>query len=92
MAHLRGARASFLCVTETESMATVCQSSHSPTSGGHLHAFDKRSAPDTRVTCVKNVLGRVRVVVGRECPHVGCKSTARGAAADSSNETRRCSC
>ena len=24
MAHLRGARASFLCVTETESMATVC--------------------------------------------------------------------
>ena len=43
-----GARESFLCVTETESMATVCPSSHSPTSGGHLHAFDKRSAPDTQ--------------------------------------------
>ena len=32
---------SFLCVTETESMATVCPSSHSPASGGHLHASDK---------------------------------------------------
>ena len=57
MAHFRGARASFLCVTETESMATVCPSSHSPASGGHLHAFDERSAPDTRATCVKSVLG-----------------------------------
>ena len=46
MAHLRGARASFLCVTETESMATVCPSSHSPVSGGHLHASDKRCAPN----------------------------------------------
>ena len=50
MAHLRGARASFLCVTETESMATVCPSSHSPVSGGHLHASDKRCAPNM---CVK---------------------------------------
>ena len=46
MAHLRCARASFLCVTETESMATVCPSSHSPVSGGHLHASDKRCAPN----------------------------------------------
>ena len=46
MAHLRGARASFLCVTETESMATVFPSSHSPVSGGHLHASDKRCAPN----------------------------------------------
>ena len=46
MAQLRGARASFLCVTETESMATVCPSSHSPVSGGHLHASDKRWAPN----------------------------------------------
>ena len=35
---------SFLCVTETESMATVCPSPHSPplVRGGHLHAFDER--------------------------------------------------
>ena len=33
-----------MCVTETESMATVCLSPHSPplVRGGHLHAFDER--------------------------------------------------
>ena len=40
-------RASFLCVTETESMATVCPSAHSPASGGHLHASDKSDACPT---------------------------------------------
>jgi hypothetical protein len=46
---LFGASPSFQsCVTETESMATVCPSSHSPTSGGHLHAFDKRCAQHQR--------------------------------------------
>ena len=48
VAHLRGARASFLCVTETESMATVCPSSHSPASGGHLHASDHSGARQLR--------------------------------------------
>jgi len=57
MAHLRGARASFLCVTETESMATVCPSSHSPVSGGHLHASDKR--------CARNMC---KVKAKRVCP------------------------
>jgi len=37
-------RSSFLCATETESMATVCLSPHSPASGGRLHAFDRRCA------------------------------------------------
>ena len=61
MAHLRGARASFLCVTETESTATVCPSSHSTISGGHLHASDKRCAP---ATCVE---AKKCVSIGAEC-------------------------
>jgi hypothetical protein len=68
MAHLRGARASFLCVTETESMATVCPSPHSPASGGHLHASDKAMrAQHTPTRCEERfgALGKRGVYRGR---------------------------
>jgi hypothetical protein len=41
-----------LCVTETESMATVYPSSHSPESGGHLHVFDSYRASLVGFLCL----------------------------------------
>ena len=59
MAHLRGARASFLCVTETESMATVCPSPHTaPQVAVTYTRPTKRCAPNTHQHVVKNVLAR----------------------------------